>query len=96
MHEKVPVIDSKATGEQIRMLRVERGISVKKISEALNLSSPQAVYRWERGETLPSIDNLNALAYILRVSMDDIIRDDRDNECDSKGGEDNVQTKLCY
>ena len=68
-----PVIDMEATGENIRRLRVERGISVRAIQAYLNLSDVQAIYQWQRGKKMPSLDHLCALATLFDVSVDDII-----------------------
>ena len=68
-----PVIDMKATGENIRRLRVERDISVKSIQKYLNLSDVQAIYQWQRGKKMPSLDHLCALATLFGVSVDEIV-----------------------
>ena len=34
---------------------------------------PQAIYKWQHGECLPTVDNLLALARLLRVSMEDLL-----------------------
>ena len=39
----------------------------------MGFATPQAVYRWQRGETLPSLDNMIMLSGILDVKIDDII-----------------------
>ena len=36
-------------------------------------TTPQAIYKWQRGVALPTIDNLVVLANIFGVSMDEII-----------------------
>ena len=48
-------------------------ISVKELQAKMELASPQAIYKWQHGETIPSVDNLIILADVLRVSMDAII-----------------------
>ena len=68
-----PTIDLPATGENIRRLRTERGLSVREVSQALCLSDVQAVYRWQRGETLPSLDNLLMLGELFGVPIDEIL-----------------------
>ena len=68
-----PTIDMKATGLQIKQLRKERNLSVLEVSMYMGFTEPQAVYKWERGESLPSIDNLFALSRLFGVSMDSII-----------------------
>ncbi len=73
MRMTFPVIDMEATGDTIRRLRIEKGVSVKELSQFLGLSDVRAVYKWQRGETLPSIDNLLALSILLEVPIDQIL-----------------------
>lgn len=70
---KYPVIDTEATGRNIRRLREEKGISVRELSLFLGLSDVRAVYRWQRGETLPSTDNLLALSRCLGTTIEEIL-----------------------
>ena len=39
----------------------------------VTLESPQAVYCWQRGRNLPSVDNLYAISKLWGVSMNDIL-----------------------
>ena len=68
-----PVIDPVATGENIQRLRRERGLSVRDLQAFFGFEEPQAIYKWQRGKSLPSVDNLYALSALLDVPMDDII-----------------------
>ena len=65
-----PVIDVAATGNNIRRLRLERGLSVRDLQSFFGFEEPQAIYKWQRGESLPSVDNLYALGNLLEVPMD--------------------------
>ena len=69
----IPVIDMKLTGQNILILRQKRGMTVRELQSQLGFSTPQSIYKWQRGETLPTIENLAALACILEVSMDEIV-----------------------
>ena len=69
----VPVVDMKLTGQNIASLRIKRGISVREMQHLLGFTTPQSIYKWQRGETLPTLENLAALACILDVSMDNIL-----------------------
>ena len=69
----LPRIDMAATGRNIARLRRASGLSVRELQSALSLSSPQAVYKWQRGETLPSLDNLLALSALLDTAMEEIL-----------------------
>ena len=66
-------IDMAATGRRIALFRKRRGLSVKDLQEGLGFSTPQAIYKWQRGLSLPSIDNLVVLSDVLGVSMDYLI-----------------------
>ncbi len=68
-----PAIDPAATGENIQKLRRERGLTVKDLQAWFHFEEPRAIYKWQKGESLPSIDNLYALSILLDVPMDSII-----------------------
>ena len=68
-----PVIDLRKTGQNIKHLREERSISVAALQEYLGLASQQAIYNWQRGICLPTVDHLCALSHLFSVSMDDIL-----------------------
>ena len=69
----VPVVDMKKTGQNIASLRMQKGISVRELQRMLGFATPQAIYKWQRGETLPTVDNLIALARVLDVSIEEIV-----------------------
>ena len=66
-------ISKKRTGERIRSLLAERGLSVAEIQDKMELESPQAVYKWLHGISLPSIAHLHELSCILGVSIEEIL-----------------------
>ena len=68
-----PVIDPVATGENIRRMRMERGMTVKDLQSYFGFEEPRAIYKWQKGESLPSVDNLYALGKLFNVSMDQIL-----------------------
>ena len=68
-----PVIDPEATGVNIRRLRLERGITVRDLQSYFGFEEPRAIYKWQKGETLPSVDNLYALGSLFGVPMDQIL-----------------------
>ena len=73
VHIPYPVIDMAKTGENIKRLRQERDISVMDIQNFLNLTNPQAIYQWQNGISLPTVDHLCALSHLFGTSMDEII-----------------------
>ena len=68
-----PVIDPVATGKNILSLRKEKGLTVRELQAFFGFEEPQAIYRWQYGKTLPSVDNLYALSSILEVPMERIL-----------------------
>lgn len=68
-----PVIDLAATGRNIRRLREERGLTVRDLQAYFGFEEPQAIYKWQKGKSLPTVDNLYALAALLQVTVDDIL-----------------------
>ena len=69
----MPAIDMVATGKNIEMLRKAAGISVKDLQDAFGFRTPQAIYKWQRGDAMPTIDNLVILAAVFEVKIDDIL-----------------------
>ena len=70
---KFPIVNMRKTGQNIRILRTERGISVRDLSRMMGFSTPQAIYKWQHGRSLPTVDNLVALAAIFAVPIDAIL-----------------------
>ena len=68
-----PRIDLVKTGQNISRLRRRAGYSVRDLQRELGLGSPQSIYKWQAGTALPSIDNLEALAALFGVQLDDIL-----------------------
>ena len=69
----LPSIDLTATGIRIMQLRERTGLSVQDLQDIFGFTTPQAIYKWQRGATLPSLDNLVALAAVFGTTMDAII-----------------------
>lgn len=68
-----PNIDLNKTGEHLKELIRQKGYSVKEIQNFLHLSCPQPVYRWFRGQMMPTVDHLHALSMLLHVHMEDLL-----------------------
>ncbi len=69
----LPTIDMIRTGKNINRLRKQANLSVKDLQNIFGFATPQAIYKWQQGAALPSIDNLVVLAAVLQVSLDDIL-----------------------
>ena len=74
----MPAIDMVATGRNIAVLRQAAGLTVKDLQVIFGFATPQAIYKWQHGTAMPTIDNLVALAMIFDVTVDDIIVIDTD------------------
>ena len=70
---RIPVIDVAATGLNITRLRVNAGLTVKDLQDIFGFNTPQAIYKWQRGTALPTVDNLVVLAAVFGVRLDDIL-----------------------
>ena len=69
----IPFVDPVATGQNIDRLRNAAGLSVKDMQMIFGFATPQAIYKWIHGTSMPTIDNLVILAAVLGVSMDEIV-----------------------
>ena len=69
----LPVIDMVKTGQNIGRLRKQAGLSVRDLQDIFGFATPQAIYKWQQGAALPTLDNLVVLAAVLQVRMDDIL-----------------------
>lgn len=69
----IPTIDLALTGANIVNLRKAAGLSVADIQMVFGFHSPQAIYKWQNGAALPTVDNLLVLAAIFGVRIDDIL-----------------------
>ena len=68
-----PVIDLAGTGRSIERHRRDAGLTVRDLQTYFGFEYPQAIYKWQHGECLPTVDNLLALAKLLQVSMEDLL-----------------------
>ena len=69
----ITVIDMIATGINITRMRISAGLTVKDVQDIFGFSTPQAIYKWQRGTALPTVDNLVVLAVLFDVKIDDIL-----------------------
>ena len=70
---RFPSISLKKTGENITRLMKANNLSVSKLQRIFGFEYPQAIYKWKRGESIPSIDNLVVLAELFKTPIDKII-----------------------
>lgn len=67
-----PVIDTDATGRNIDHMIRNSSYSVTDVADYLGTTS-SLVYRYMRGEVLPSTDRLLALSVLLGVTVNDLL-----------------------
>ncbi len=66
------IMNMPAIGNRIKGLRYNKGIKVRDIVESLGVSE-NSVMKWQRGDCLPSMDNLYLLCKMLGTSMEYLI-----------------------
>ena len=70
---KIPTIDMAATGRNIANMRRRADMTVSDLQAVLGFNTPQAIFKWIRGDSLPTVDNLVILASVFGVKVDDIL-----------------------
>ena len=69
----IPVINMTATGNNIMRLRINAGMTVKDLQSVFGFSTPQDIYKWQRGTAMPTLDNMVVLAAVFGVTIDEIL-----------------------
>ena len=69
----LPSINMTATGNNITQLRRRSGMTVQDLQNIFGFSSPQAIYKWQRGDAMPTLDNLVILASVFDTTLDAIV-----------------------
>lgn len=69
----MPAINMAATGRNIKRLRINAGLTVKDLADIFGFATPQAIYKWQHGVAMPTLDNLVVLAAVFHVTMDEIV-----------------------
>lgn len=68
-------IKQEETGKRIKQLLQDHGYKVG----AMGFETPQVVYKWLSGKSLPSLDNFVILSRLLNTSIEDILVIDGDS-----------------
>ena len=69
----LPVIDPVRTGLNIKELMKKNGVTAKDLTRIFFFSNETAVYKWLRGATIPSVENLLALSMLFGIPINDIL-----------------------
>lgn len=70
---EIPVIDMVRTGARITAIRKKNGISVKELQNIFGFATPQAIYKWQQGTALPTVDNLLVLSAVFGMNIEDLL-----------------------
>lgn len=71
--DMMPIINMIKTGENIIKIRKDKGMSVKDLQDIFGFATPNAIYKWQNGTAMPTIDNLVILSKVFNLSIDEII-----------------------
>ena len=69
----MPCADMVATGKRIKAMRVAKGMTVKDVQQIFGFGSANTIYKWQNGDSMPTIDNMVVLAKIFGTTIDAII-----------------------
>jgi len=73
------MFDMKKTGARIAYLRKRQNMTQMELADKMEITY-QAVSNWERGDNMPDISKLEKLAQIFRVSIDELITEEKKSE----------------
>ena len=73
----LPVVNMVQTGQNIRQIRKQCGLTVKDLQDIFGFTTPQAIYKWQQGTALPTVDNLVVLSAVFGVPVDSILAVDK-------------------
>lgn len=66
-------IDQIRTGRKIKDICTEAGLTAADLQKACGLTTANAPWRWFRGDTIPSLDNLVVIADLCGKQIGDLI-----------------------
>lgn len=69
----MPTIDMVATGANIKALVKQNKMKVTDVQDVFGFNTPQAIFKWFRGDAMPTIDNMVILAAMFQTTIDQII-----------------------
>ena len=69
----MPVINAVKTGLKITQFQKAAGLTVKDLQEIFGFGTPNAIYKWKNGLSVPTVDNLLILAAVFGCKVDDLL-----------------------
>jgi transcriptional regulator with XRE-family HTH domain len=76
LREDLYMFNQTAFGEKLRNHRKIKNLTQEEVAARIGISG-QAVSKWEKGECLPDLYNLKLLARLYRISIDNLIADEK-------------------
>lgn len=70
--ESLAELDIIATGGRIKQFMDDKGVSIRELCKVMNVSF-QSVYKWQKGESLPTVNNFYILGQVLGINIDDML-----------------------
>ena len=67
------VVDTVATGKNIKNMMKTQNMRTADMQAIFGLHTPQAIFKWFRGDAMPTIDNIVIMADAFGVTVNDII-----------------------
>ena len=58
-----------ATGRNIDRLRIEAGLSIRDMQNVFSFATPQAIYKWIHGTSMPTLDIQESQEFALVAIM---------------------------
>ena len=69
----MPTIDMVATGANIKAMVKQNNMKITDVQDIFGFNTPQAIFKWFRGDAMPTIDNMVILATVFNTTIDNII-----------------------
>ena len=83
MPAPTPPTNPAAVSATIRRLRRERGLTQEALAQAVGVS-PQAISKWETGQTMPDITLLLPISKVLGIGVNELLGGNRRQELEKK------------
>lgn len=83
MPTPTPATNPAAVSATIRRLRRERGLTQEALAQAVGVS-PQAISKWESGQTMPDITLLLPISKVLGIGVNELLGGDRRKELEER------------
>lgn len=85
-------MDTKKIGEFLKCLRKAKGLTQQAVADELYVNS-KTISKWENGDSIPDISIISKVAKFYDVTVDEILKGQRNDDYLSKNEEDDVKTE---